>query len=467
MRFLFAALLATLAFAAPAGASTISFDGQTVTYTAAPGESNLVSLVTSPYDTSCGAVGAPCLTVQDSYAPLTAASGCTLTYSGIGGSTAACPIPQLVRAYLGDGEDAWWDWDGPSVIDGGDGNDSPLYGEGGDDVVHGGPGNDVLYGNAGNDTLDGGQGDDDLEGVPGGVEAGLSTAGADTYIGGGGSDSLTLERRSENLSLSLDGVANDGAPSEGDNVGADIGLVVGGNGNDTLIGNSGPNALAGSSGDDSVKGGGGDDHLYGGNGNDNLDGEAGQDYIEGDAGDDTLTGGPDLDTFYGESPLPNSTTGRDQIFARDDFAEPVHCGPGIDAAQIDSKDFITGSLWPDDDQCESLDGAGSSSASAPASDLSIVGLAVDRKGRLVVRMSLPGDGKVAVTASGKFGRHNVRIARARKSFRLGRRRMTLKLTRTARRALRHGLKVSVAVVYTPAGGDPQVAVKSAKLRARK
>ena len=286
------ALIVLLVIAGPAGASQIGIDGTTVTYTAQPGESNSVLVGVGNYDTTCGSVPVPCLTVSDSYAHITIASaGCELTYSGLGGETVACPTPSAVRVDLGDGDDAYWDWDGPSTIDGGAGNDNPIFAEGGDDVVRGGSGNDVLFGAAGNDTLDGGGGDDYLEGIPGGVDVGTDTSGADTYIGGGGADSLTYERRSEDLSLSPDGEANDGAPGEHDNIGTDITAITAGNGNDTLTGNGARNAMAGMTGDDVLLGNGGDDSLYGGTGADRLDGDAGTDFLEGDDGDDHLTGG--------------------------------------------------------------------------------------------------------------------------------------------------------------------------------
>jgi Ca2+-binding RTX toxin-like protein len=458
LRLLPAALLAALAFAAPAGASTVGFDGHTVTYTAAPGEPNQVTLLVSSFDTTCGAVPTPCLALTDSYARITATGGCELTYSGLGGDTAACPLPQAVQADLGDGDDSWYDWDGPSTVDGGAGNDNPMFGGRGDDVLRGGSGNDVLYGEAGNDTLDGGTGDDDLEGIPGVETPGLDTLGADTYIGGGGADSVQYDLRSENLTLSPDGSANDGAPGEGDNIGADVLTIIGGNGDDTLIGNAGPNYLVGGTGNDVIKGGAGEDFLYGSTGNDALDGQAGQDFLEGDSGDDTLTGGPDLDTFYGEDATNAGVTGRDQIYARDGNAEPIHCGPGIDSAQVDSNDAILGTLWTYDDQCESVDGAAGGGAA-----FAVLGITADRHGRLVIRLSLPSAGSVAATATARAHR----IARGRASFRLGRRRMTLKLTRAAKRELRRGLKVTVRVAFTPTGGKAQSARKTLTLRAHR
>ena len=179
-----AAVLAS-APAPSASAATLGFDGDTLTYDAGPAEINRVLLRVAPGTVACAPLAAPCMTVTDTGARITVATGrCVLTLSGIAGDGAVCAVPANVRASLGDREDAWWDWDGPSTVDGGEGNDTPLWGAGGADVLRGGPGNDVLLGGAGDDALDGGQGGDALEGVAGGAETGTDTSGADTYVGG-------------------------------------------------------------------------------------------------------------------------------------------------------------------------------------------------------------------------------------------------------------------------------------------
>ena len=69
------------------------------------------------------------------------------------------------------------------------------------------------------------------------------THGTDTYVGGGGDDTVTYEGRTEDLSLSPDGVADDGAAGEGDDIGTDVMAVGGGHGADTMTGNGGPQRL--------------------------------------------------------------------------------------------------------------------------------------------------------------------------------------------------------------------------------
>lgn len=70
------------------------------------------------------------------------------------------------------------------------------------------------------------------------------------------------------MNVSLDGVANDGEPGEGDNNAADVEQIIGGRGNDTLRGNDLANTLRGDGGNNSLIGGLGDDLLVGGTDND-------------------------------------------------------------------------------------------------------------------------------------------------------------------------------------------------------
>ena len=136
-----AALVAALLPASPAAASQITSNGSTVTYTAAPGETNACSCRTSPYDTSCGSIGAPCLSVWDSGARITSVSGGVRSSprrDPITGDTAVARSRRDVVANLGDRDDAYWGWNGPNTVDAGAGNDNPIIGEGGDDSLHGG-----------------------------------------------------------------------------------------------------------------------------------------------------------------------------------------------------------------------------------------------------------------------------------------------------------------------------------------
>jgi hypothetical protein len=168
---------------------------------------------------------------------------------------------------------------GNDTIDGGAGNDLLSGGAGndlidggaGNDIVNGENGNDVLTGDAGNDSLNGGSGNDSLQGE----------TGADIFAGGAGKDTVTYTEKIVDLTLDIDGKADDGIAGEKDNIKTDVENVIGGSGNDTITGSSGANTISG------------------GSGRDNISGESGNDIIEGEAGDDTLNGGAGRDVSVG------------------------------------------------------------------------------------------------------------------------------------------------------------------------
>jgi hypothetical protein len=409
-----------------ARAAVISSSGSTVTYTAAPGEANKVLV---------SVVGSDTLQVWDSGARITSATGgCLITSSDpIAGDTARCPLPAAVVADLGDRDDSYWDWDGPSTVDAGNGNDAPIFGEGGNDVLRGGVGTDTLYGQDGDDVLDGGPGDDYLEGVPCSCEDEALTHGADTYIGGGGADSLTYEGRSENLSLSNDGIANDGAPGEGDDIGADIGGIWAGHGSDILTGNGSRNVLFGGEGDDALAGLGGDDQLGGGPGSDRLDGGDGQDILGGDDGDDVLVGGQGVDRFWGDDVgaciAYSCASGQDRIEARDGVREEISCGPGTDAVIADPIDIYDDSVFRSD-QCEGTDRPAATSPPSAAPALKVLAARGERRRRIVVRASVPGAGVLRVRA---FAGRKLVARATRRAAGAGNVRMTLRAEGRARR----------------------------------
>jgi hypothetical protein len=369
-----------------------------------------------------------------------------------------CSVPTNVVAYLGDRDDAYWDWDGPSYVDAGSGNDTPIIGGPGDDSLHGGIGSDELEGWDGNDLLDGGPGDDYLEGIAY-VEEGM-TSGSDTYVGGGGGDSVTYEGRTEDLSLSPDGVANDGAAGEHDNIGTDVMAIGGGHGNDTMTGNGGRNVFGGGPGDDVLDGAGGDDHLVGGTGADRLTGGAGQDLLDGEDGDDILDGGAGVDRYYGDSVTAciaySCPSGRDDIRARDGEREEINCGPGTDTLQADDVDVIYDSVTLVD-QCEGHVGTATGpGSSAGGAAFRVAGATVNRRGKIVVRVTCPEPGRATVRASARLGR-SIRLtvgSSSRSVSRAGKAKLTVAPSRAAKRAVRSRgrLTVSLKVAFKPAGG---------------
>jgi Ca2+-binding RTX toxin-like protein len=130
----------------------------------------------------------------------------------------------------------------------GAGNDE-LTGNGGDNVLIGGRGNDVLHGGGGDDRL-------------------IGDSGADQLIGDGGLDVADYRDRAVSLTVTLDGLANDGVAGEGDNALTEG--VEGGSAGDTLTGSAGADSLAGGPGADTIAGAGGDDLIAGGDGPDQV-----------------------------------------------------------------------------------------------------------------------------------------------------------------------------------------------------
>jgi Ca2+-binding RTX toxin-like protein len=128
---------------------------------------------------------------------------------------------------------------------------------------------DVLTGSSANNAISAGEGNDLIDGGP----------GADTVNGGDGVDSITYVDRATDLAVSLDGVANDGAAGELDNVAADLENITGGSGRDTLTGNDAKNILLGEGGRDVLSSLGGNDLLDGGLGADEMFGGPGRDTV--------------------------------------------------------------------------------------------------------------------------------------------------------------------------------------------
>ena len=222
-------------------------------------------------------------------------------------------MPARVRLELGDGDD----WNSfasdypanlPVEVYGGDGKDQLQTYDGGDHVtLDGGGGNDILKGWQSNETLRGGAGDDEINGSGGDdhIEGGdgNDSISPDTYYGpgndyvdgGAGIDTVDDWSIPSNdyhppISVSMDGVANDGRTSAGE---ADNVVNV------ERITSSVSGTLSGSAGDDEFRvwanvnegnstllGNGGNDKLTAGDYQDTLDGGAGNDVINGGFGND-------------------------------------------------------------------------------------------------------------------------------------------------------------------------------------
>jgi hypothetical protein len=155
-----AAAAAALALPAGASAATVSSAGGAVTFTAASGESNRLSVFEA---------GGTLLFEDAGVSSMTAGPGCTPA----GAQRVVCAVhgDGAVAVQLGDGNDV--------VV-----SQVPLpFG------VHGGLGDDGIVLSAGNDAVDGGAGADTID-AGGGDDAVDGGAGADTLDAGGGDDSL-------------------------------------------------------------------------------------------------------------------------------------------------------------------------------------------------------------------------------------------------------------------------------------
>lgn len=198
------------------------------------------------------------------------------------------------------------------------GNDT-LLGGGGDDFLYGGSGNDSLIGGVGVDYLDGGEGDDSYEAGVGDtiidnsgantlklVNTGaytVSASGANLVLDFGGSGNLVVSEALRGSMDAIDGVAL-GDWLQGRLTGSvnlsttkEAQRLLGGSGNDQLTALHDGGILLGGEGSDTLLGSAGSDTLHGGDGNDVIDGGDGNDVIYADKGFDILSGGAGMDTY--------------------------------------------------------------------------------------------------------------------------------------------------------------------------
>jgi Ca2+-binding RTX toxin-like protein len=277
-----ALVAAALLAACPAAtrASTAAVSGNTLSYRAAAGETNALSI-------SADASG---YLIEDlGVANITEGANCF----EIDAQHTRCASTgvQALSLSLDDGNDvvAIRDSAYPSGPPTGDAQ-VQVHGSEGDDIVSGGGGSDSLSGDAGNDRLSGGGGVDTIMGMSGDdiVEGG---AGDDKYLSGGDDDDVV-----------------DAGPGD----------------DETVLGAAGVDIVDGGEGSDDVSGGAGNDTVRGGDGNDTLevsgaDAASGQDKLDGGSGDDLLDGGPAPATTsdHTDSAEPDALSGGDGIDTAD------------------------------------------------------------------------------------------------------------------------------------------------------
>ena len=313
----------------------------------------------------------------------------------------------------------------------------------GDDQVRGGAGDDEMWGDnykqPGADLLDGGPGTDTTEewGIP---------------------SDLTSQPRTN---VTLDGVANDGRPGEGDNV---VGIerirvsVVG-----DYAGTDGPDEIKvinpGNEGPSSLVGRGGNDILVAEDFDDTVDGGAGNDIVEGGRGNDTVTGGPGSDTIMGDATSSHCSWyscqvpwGNDTIQARDGEQDNIDCGIGTDTAIVDTIDILA--------NCENVDGRAPGPGPGPGA------VAFSIKGKPTIRTLASKGLKIAVpcpsacTVSGtlvlggkKIGGGSGRTGAA------GTASVKLKLAAKAKRRFKRLRKATVTVRVTVNGAQGSKTLK--------
>ncbi|AVH58167.1 MULTISPECIES: calcium-binding protein [Streptomyces] len=265
-----AAVAVPTAHAATATATAV-VTGQKLSYTAAAGQANNLTVSwklgefdegsqLSDYiytfdDTVTISLGEGC--VRPDAADDTKAA-CTVTEP----NTSASDLDSLI-VDLGDGDDT-------VTVNANNSGYSRIYGGAGDDTLTG-HGRDVLYGQDGNDRLSGGGGAYS-EGAFGGAGDDDLAACGYTCHGGTGNDILHGGISEQNAEYTDYGNA-----------------LYGDDGNDRIYGNAGTDLL---------EGGRGHDTLYGGTGADKLYGNSGNDLLHGGADNDTLSGGPGTDRVY-------------------------------------------------------------------------------------------------------------------------------------------------------------------------
>ena len=317
-------------------------------------------------------------------------------------------------------------------------------------------GADVLRGDGGDDSVSGGKEEPE-------------TNAADVVDGGPGVDSIPdvdadyNRGYDDDVSVTLDGVANDGEAGENDNVIGVEKLLVSAD-TATIVGSDAAEEFTVDAHSSSAKGMGGNDRLIAWDGADTLEGGDGDDFLVGGFGNDVLDGGAGVDQFNGDRTETNVIAiGNDTIRARDGNGEQIDCGIGSDTAQVDANDVVAAT-------CESVD---RSQVIVPdplvPGDPALGGKkgikAVARKG-LLVTIACP----AACTATGelrvskkvarklKLGKSRVLARGAGSAAAKGEVRLRLKIVSKARKRFKQqrSVKVTLRTSTAVSGGAPVV-----------
>ncbi|MET7569479.1 calcium-binding protein [Streptomyces sp. NPDC005492] len=268
------AALPTTATAATTSATVGRGDGgRWVTYTAAPGQTNRMTVVaTEPEDLQF-------TYLIDDVVPITIESGTPCTHPD------SADLTKVSCTKAGLGEDFGYN---KLKVDLGDGDDTLTYDNATGQTLYYAW---LLMGDGKDTVTDTGSVDgNEVEGGPG---ADTITTGTDSIVQGqAGKDTIRVGARSQTVG----GSDTDTIYANGDGTRAD-----GGTGGDLIYGGPGAQTLSGGidAGNDTILGGTGNDTIYGQAGNDILYGNSGNDTIYGNSGNDKLYGGPGTDKLSG------------------------------------------------------------------------------------------------------------------------------------------------------------------------
>jgi hypothetical protein len=272
-----AAFAVLLVLPGAASASRLAIEGDTAVYRAGPGEANSGGMNDQEGDY---------LWVIDFGAEVTAGPGCFEAVHAPARPEYHCDLTGVTNV----------------LLDAGDRNDTVGVHTQVPARVLGGPGRDTLTAYR-NKRIEGGEDDDILH---------LFESGGNTALGGPGTDLATynpydygFDYLTKNVTVTLDGVANDGAEGARDNIGTDVEDIGGSIGHDRLVGDAGPNRITGDRGRDVVEAGGGDDLLLA------------------------------QDIRQGQDP------GHGDTDAADPERDVLRCGPGDDDAYVDDIDSVS------------------------------------------------------------------------------------------------------------------------------
>ena len=405
-----------------------------------------------------------------------------------------CPVPASATVTSGSGDDTLRGGPagttttiaaggGADDVIGGDGNDTihgdegadDLDGNGGNDQVLGEGGPDAIRGDAGNDTEDGGPGDDDI-GYSGGISDD-NDQGADDVRGGSGTDRLRLDAHLGGMTIALDDLANDGSAAEGDNIHSDIENIEGTSSGDFFTGSAGADNFDGGNGADTIHGAGGDDTLTGGSNGDHVYGDAGNDTVYGSYGDDVVDGGPGRDSVFGDLASCSSFTcpaGNDQLYLRDGEQDLANCGAGADTVQADQVDVFSVDGFQ---ACESVDrgtvGAGTGTAGGGGGGTPAASALALRAGTWIRLKALLKKGLVVrlrcaapCKVAATLSSKGKRLGAGRKTLRnAGSVRLAVRIAKKARPKVRRlrGKKLTLRVKVT-AGGRTTTVTRKVKLK---